>query len=96
MRGPPFSLTGCEGPDGITVGDIRANRLHDIVVSCAQNDKLFFLLGTKDGTFKVSSRSVPTGWGWPGLTLADLTGNGKDDVIVSNNKRGTITILLSR
>jgi hypothetical protein len=96
MRGSPFSLTGCEGPDGIAVGDVRGNRLHDIVVSCAQNDKLFFLVGTKDGTFKVSSQSVSTGWGWPGLALADLTRNGKDDIIVSNNRQGTITILLSQ
>jgi hypothetical protein len=94
MRGSPFSLAGCEGPDGIAVGDIRGNGLHDIVVSCAQNDKLFFLLGTKDGTFKVSSRSVPTGWGR--LALGDLTGNGKGDIIVSNNRQGTITILLSQ
>jgi hypothetical protein len=96
MRGSPFSLTGCEGPDGIAVGDVRGNGLHDIVVSCAQNDKLFFLVGTKDGTFKVSSQSVSTGWGWPGLALADLTRNGKDDIIVSNNRQGTITILLSQ
>lgn len=96
MLGSPFSLAGCEGPDGIAVGDIRGSALHDIVVSCAQNDKLFFLLRTKDGTFNVFSRSVPTGWGWPGLALADLTGNGKDDVIVSNNTQGTITILRSQ
>jgi len=96
MRGSPFSLAGCGGPDGIAFGDIRGNGLQDIVVSCAQNDKLFFLLGTKDGTFKFSSRSVSTGWGWPGLALADLIGNGKDDIIVSNNKQGTITILLSQ
>lgn len=96
MRGSPFSLAGCEGPDGIAVGDIRGNGLHDIVVACALNDKLFFFLGTNNGAFTVSSRSVPTGWGWPGLALADLTGNGKDDIIVSNNGQGSITILLSR
>lgn len=96
MRGSPFSLAGCEGPDRVAVGDMRGNGLHDIVVSCAQNDKLFFFLETKDGTFQVSSRSVPTGWGWPGLALADLTANGTDDIIVSNNRRGTITILLSQ
>lgn len=96
MRGSPFSLAGCEGPDGVAVGDIRGNGLHDIVVSCAQNDKLFFFMRMKHGAFKISTWSVPTGWGWPGLALADLTGNGKDDVIVSNNNQGTVTILFSK
>lgn len=96
MPGSPFSLAGCKGPDGVAVGDIRGNGLHDIVVSCAQNDKLFFFMGTRNGTFQVSSWSVPTGWGWPGLALADLTGNGKDDEIVSNNRQGTITILFGK
>lgn len=65
-----------------------------MVVSCAQNDELFFFMGTKNGTFDTFSRSIPTGWG--GLVLADLTGNGKDDVIVANAATGTITILFSK
>ncbi len=96
MRGSPFSLAGCKGPDGVAVGDIRGNGSRDIVVACVQNDRLFFFMGTGNGTFQVSRWSVPTGWGWPGLALADLTGNGKDDVIVSNNNQGTITILFSK
>lgn len=94
MRGSPFSLAGCSGPSRVAIGDIRGNGLRDIVVLCGQNNKLFFFMGTKNGGFAVFTRSMATGWG--GLALADLTGNGKDDVIVSNNTQGTITILFSK
>lgn len=94
MHGSPFSLAGCQGPDRVAIGDIDGDGLRDIVVNCAQNDELFFFMGTRNGTFHIFTRSVPTGWG--GITLADLTGNHKDDVIVSNSKRGTITILSSK
>jgi hypothetical protein len=94
MRGSPFSLAGCRGPSRVAIGDIRGNGLRDMVVSCAQSDKLFFFMGTKNGTFNLFTRSVAVSWG--GVALADLTSNGKDDVVVSNNKMGTITILLSK
>ncbi len=94
MRGSPFSLAGCKGPDRVAIGDIHSDGLRDIVVNCAENDELFFFMGARDGTFHVLTRRVPTGWG--GVALADLTGNGKDDVIVSNNNQGTITILFSK
>lgn len=94
MPGSPFSLAGCRGPNRVRIGDIRGNGLHDVVVSCAENDKLFFFMGTKNGTFDTFSRNTLTGWG--GIALADLTGNGKDDVVVSNAAAGTITILSSK
>ncbi|MGC2091116.1 MAG: VCBS repeat-containing protein [Candidatus Acidiferrales bacterium] len=94
MWGSPFSLAGCDEPSRVAIGDIKGDGLRDVVVSCAKNDKLFFFMGTKGGTFNVFTHSIPTGWG--GLALADLTGNGKDDVVVSNNKTATITILLSK
>ncbi len=94
MRGSPFSLAGCKGPDRVATGDIKGDGFRDIVVSCAQNDKVFFFMGTKDGRFRISSRSVETGWS--GLAVADLNGDGKDDVVVPNNTQGTITILFSK
>ncbi|MGC1936082.1 MAG: VCBS repeat-containing protein, partial [Candidatus Acidiferrales bacterium] len=94
MRGSPFSLAGCQGPDRVATGDINGDGFRDIVVSCAQNDKLILFMGSKDGTFQISSRDVQTGWS--GLAVADLDGDGKDDVVVSNNAAGTITIFFSK
>ncbi len=91
MPGSPLSLTGCNGPDRVAAGDLTGNGLRDIVVSCAQNDKIFFFLQKSDGTFRSFRQSVSTGWG--GLTVGNLGHRGKDSVIVSNNRSSTITIL---
>ena len=94
MHGSPRSLAGCDGPDRVAAGDITGNGLHDIVVSCALNNKVFFFLAAKDGSFSVGSRSVPTGWG--GIAVGRLESSGKDSVVVSKNSSSTITILRNK
>jgi hypothetical protein len=94
MRGSPFSLAGCSGPDRVATGDINGDGFRDIVVSCAQNNKLILFLGSKGGAFEISTRSVETGWS--GFAVGNLRDDGKDDIIVSNNSSGTITIFLSK
>ena len=95
MPGSPFSLGSCKGASRIAIGDIKGDGSREIVVSCAESDELvFFFRRTKNGAFETFSRKVSTGWGL--LALADLTGSGKDDVLVSNNKEGTLTILRSK
>jgi hypothetical protein len=59
-------------------------------------------LGSHDGSFTISARSVQTGWA--GVAVADLEGRGKDDIVLSNSvldnqpkpANGTITILSSK
>jgi hypothetical protein len=94
MHGSPLSLAGCDGPDRVATGDLRGSGLRDIVVSCALNNKVFFFLAAKDGSFSNSNRSVLAGWG--GVAVGDLDGDGKADVVISNNNSGTITILFSK
>lgn len=94
MPGSPFSLAGCQGPDRVATGDINSDGLRDIVVSCAQNDRLIIFLASKDGAFQISSREVKTGWS--GLAVADLDGDGSDDIVVSNNSSDTVTIFFNK
>jgi hypothetical protein len=102
MPDSPFSLAGCEGPDRVATGDINGDGLRDIVVTCAQNNRLMLYLGSRDGGFSISARSVQTGWA--GVAVAELAGRGKDDIVVSNGildnqpkpANGTITILSSK
>jgi hypothetical protein len=97
--GSPLSLEGCRGPDRVATGDIDGDGFRDIVVTCAQNNKLMIYRGSKDGAFQLSTREVQTGWS--GIAVADLQARGKADIIVSNSTpdnqprppHGTITIL---
>jgi|HubBroStandDraft_6_1064221.scaffolds.fasta_scaffold317486_1 hypothetical protein len=101
-RPDPLSLEGCRGPDRVAAGDVNGDGYADIVVSCAQNNRLIVFWGSKDGSFARSTENVQTGWS--GLALADLKGDGKSEIIVSNglpddaakNQPGTLTIFASK
>lgn len=101
-RPDPLSLEGCRGPDRIATGDVNGDGYSDIVVSCAQNNRLIIFLGSKDGGFTRSTENVQTGWS--GLAVADLKGDGKSEIIVSNGslddapkkQPGTLTIFVSK
>jgi len=102
MPGTPLSLAGCQGPDRVAAGNIFGDGLGAIVVSCAQNNRLFIFRQLKDGTFRTSTLDVQTGWS--GIAVAALDSSGKDAIVVSNDVLdngpapavGTITIFFSK
>ncbi len=61
MAGPPLPLAGCLGPDRVATGDIDGDGLRDIVVTCAQNNKLMIYWGSKEGTFRQPAMFRPDG-----------------------------------
>jgi hypothetical protein len=100
MAGSPLPLPGCSDPRRVAVGKLTADNVHDFVVTCANRAAILLFLGQKTGGFRTISLEVSSGKpGVPeerGVTLADLTGRGRDDVLVSNGAAGTITLLLGK
>jgi hypothetical protein len=101
-RPDPLSLEGCRGPNRVAAGDVNGDGYPDIVVSCAQNNRMVVFWGSKDGAFTRSTEDVQTGWS--GLAVAYLKGNGKSEIIVSNgvldgapkDLPGTLTIFVPK
>lgn len=84
------------GPDGIAAADLRHDGKIDLAV--ANNNfqapsTVSVLLGNGDGTFQPAV-NYSVGNGPAGLALADLTGNGKDDIAVANVGNGEVSFLL--
>ncbi len=73
-------------PRSIAIGDIDADGVLDIVASNSTEHTVSVLLGMGDGTFQ---QAVKYPLSSPGeLTLADVDGDGRDDVIVTGTTFG--------
>jgi hypothetical protein len=92
----PVTYAVGDNPNGISVGDLNGDGVPDLVVSdYVANGTDSALLGNGDGTFQPAIVSA-TDSGYPAASaLADLNGDGKPDLIVSNTaNRGGVSILL--
>lgn len=85
---------------GIAVGDLTGDGHLDIVASNygseldANRGFLTYYRGRGDGTFD-SKIEIPVGDGPIGVVLADLDGDGRDDIANTNYREDTISILFS-
>ena len=85
------SASGGQGADGVTVSDVNGDGKPDLVVanrclnnsSCA-NGSVGVLLGNGDGSFQAVV-AYESGGGYSyAVTVSDLNGDGKPDVVVAN------------
>jgi hypothetical protein len=90
MPTPPLRLTGCRGAASVAAGDIEGNGLHDIAVLCASSKNLLIFKNQDRGLFVMVAQPAPSGWG--SVSIADLNGKGKNDLITADNEAGSITI----
>jgi hypothetical protein len=101
MPGSPLPLPGCAGPRRVAIGDLNGDGIQDFAVTCTRSDNVLLFYGLKGGSYQSSPVYVPSGKEGEviserGVTIADLTRDGRSDIIVTNGSAGTITLLLNK
>jgi FG-GAP-like repeat len=100
MPGSPFALPGCTNPRRIATGSVLGNRTRDFMVTCMQTETVLLFHSENGKSPELSSLEVTSGkQSAPegrGVLFADLRARGRDDIIISNEVAGTITLLLSK
>jgi hypothetical protein len=74
--------------------DFDADGETDLVVSPADADAVFVLLGNGDGTFG-TPQVVSAGLSNHGLAVVDVEGDGDDDILVANRDSSDIALMLN-
>jgi hypothetical protein len=100
---PQQGFAAGPSPDGLAVADLTGNGTPDLVVanSVLGGTTVTVLLGNGDGSFRPDPFSAPglpagafTVGAEPGaVAVADLTGDGKLDLVVSNYGDSTVSVL---
>jgi len=93
LPGSPFSLGGCVQPTQVAAANLTGGALLDIAVTCVNSDQLA-LLAPAGNSYRLTLRSLP---GRPyGIATADLFADGKPALAISNDVKGTVTLLRFR
>jgi Bacterial Ig-like domain (group 3)/FG-GAP-like repeat/FG-GAP repeat len=77
-------------PLSVAIADVNRDGTPDIIVAnnCAStcnNSSVGVLLGNGDGTFQTALSYDSGGWSAASVTIGDVNGDGKPDIIVANN-----------
>src|SRR6202167_799431 len=102
---PMLFGSGATGTDGVAVADLNGDGKLDLAVSNACPPRSEFcgggyegyvsiLLGNGDGTFQPAVTYDAGGVETQTVVVADLNGDGKLDLVVSNSIAGTVGVLL--
>ena len=88
MSGTPVPLGACRGPDSVAAGTLENKSV--IVVGCAESKELLIFDRKSDGHFERSS--IPSKGGWGAVAIADLTKDGRGEIITADNGSSSIAI----
>ena len=94
--GGQTSFATGSAPDSVTLGDVNGDGKLDIVTTNGNTDDASVLLGNGNGTFQtqISTTAFAMGSALRSVTLGDVNGDGKLDIITANFGTDSAGVLL--
>ena len=88
--------TGLRQPGAVVLADLTGDGIPDLIVANSGGNDVLVYPGLSDGTLDVKGvRAFFTGTDPVGITVADLTGDGRLDLVVANEGSNDVSILLN-
>ena len=93
------AATGLVTPGAVTLADLTGNGILDLIVANSGSNNVFIYMGLGNGTFNTTplndGNGYFTGTNPVGITVADLTGNGRPDLIIANKGSNNVSTLIN-
>ena len=77
----------------MAIGDVNGDGHEDVAAACYGSDEVAVLLGSVAGEFEEAGARIAVGEGPLDITLADLDGDGRADIVTADSKADTITVV---
>lgn len=87
----PYSIA--EGPTSLAVSDVDGDGIEDLLVASYVGDGLAILFGGRQSLRMIRMEIDGSPWG---MATGDFNGDGRMDVVTSNDGSGDISVLLAR
>ena len=91
--------TGLLAPGAVRLADLNGDNIPDLIVANSGSNNVLVYPGNSDGTF---GQAVNGGHGFfagtnpAGITVADVNGDGRPDLVVANKGSNDVSILLNQ
>jgi len=91
--------SGLVSPGAVVLADLNNNGIEDLIVANSGSNNVLVYPGLGNGAFATESlndgHGFFTGTNPVGITVADLTGNGRPDLIIADKGSNNVSILLN-